>query len=77
MTFVEALFSHQTVITGINALVQERAISSGGVDQTVRILKVVKDSQLVYIEHQGSIEGMELINEEASISYGVNDQIYP
>ena len=41
-------FGHQDRITGIDAGFRERAITSGGRDGTVRVWKIVEESQLVF-----------------------------
>ncbi len=51
-------FGHQDSITGIDSLLRERAITSGGRDGSVRIWKIVEESQLVF--HGGSY--VEIIN---------------
>lgn len=63
-------FGHQAPITGIDALSRERAITSGGSDCTIRIWKIVEESQLIYNGHQGNIENVKLINEENFLSSG-------
>lgn len=76
MAFVEALFGHQTPVTGIDAHIRERAITSGGSDRTVRIWKIIEESQLVYTGgHDGSIENVKLINEETFLSSGDDGQL--
>jgi ribosomal RNA-processing protein 9 len=51
-------------------LYKERAISSGGADGTLRIWKIVEESQLVYNGHSGSIDCVKLVNEEVFLSCG-------
>ena len=41
-------FGHQDRITGIDAGIRERVLTSGGRDGTVRIWKIVEESQLVF-----------------------------
>ena len=48
MAYVETLFGHQDRITGVDAGVRERAVTSGGRDGTVRVWKIVEESQLVF-----------------------------
>jgi ribosomal RNA-processing protein 9 len=45
-------FGHQDSITGIDSLVRERAITAGGNDRTVRVWKVIEESQLVFHGHR-------------------------
>lgn len=63
-------FGHQSSITGIDASIRERAITSGGRDCTIRIWKITEESQLIYNGHKGSIENVKLINEEHFVSSG-------
>lgn len=44
---------HQTPVTGIDALLKERAIISGGTGRSVRIWKIVEESQLIYTGGRG------------------------
>lgn len=45
---------------------------SGGRDGTVRVWKIPEESQLVFYGHQGSIDSIQLINEEHMVS-GADD----
>lgn len=63
-------FGHQSPITAIDALYKERALTSGGSDRTLRIWKIVDESQLVYNGHSGSIDCVKLVNEETFLSCG-------
>lgn len=61
-------FGHQNHVTSIDALTKERALTSGGADRTLRIWKVVEESQLVYNGHYGSIDIVKYVNEEMFVS---------
>lgn len=61
-------FGHQNKITSIDALYKERALTSGGTDGTLRIWKIIDESQLVYNGRSGSIDCVRLINEETFLS---------
>lgn len=63
-------YGHQSAITSVDALARERAITSGGSDCSIRIWKIVEESQLVYNGHRGNIETVKLINEENFLSSG-------
>lgn len=63
-------YGHQSALTSIDALARERAITSGGSDRSIRIWKIVEESQLVYNGHSGTIEIVKLINEENFLSAG-------
>ncbi|KAM9226985.1 uncharacterized protein RG961_006126 [Leptosomus discolor] len=62
--YVETLFGHQDVITGLDSLSRECCVTAGGRDGTVRLWKIPEESQLVFCGHQGSIDCIQLINEE-------------
>ncbi|KAM8799900.1 U3 small nucleolar RNA-interacting protein 2 [Eudromia elegans] len=70
--YIETLFGHQDVITGLDSLSRECCVTSGGRDGTVRIWKIPEESQLVFYGHQGSIDCVQLINEEHMVS-GADD----
>uniref|UniRef100_A0A6J0UH88 U3 small nucleolar RNA-interacting protein 2 isoform X1 n=1 Tax=Pogona vitticeps TaxID=103695 RepID=A0A6J0UH88_9SAUR len=70
--YVETLFGHQDVITGLDSLSRECCVTSGGRDGTVRVWKIPEESQLVFYGHQGSIDCVQLINEEHMVS-GADD----
>jgi len=50
--YVIARFGHQDKITGIDVLSQERVVTSGARDGSVRIWKIVEESQLVFHGHR-------------------------
>ncbi|XP_065543400.1 U3 small nucleolar RNA-interacting protein 2 [Lathamus discolor] len=66
--YVETLFGHQDVITGLDSLSRECCVTAGGRDGTVRLWKIPEESQLVFCGHQGSIDCIQLINEEHMVS---------
>lgn len=70
MVYVETLFGHQSQITSVDSLYKERALTSGGNDRTLRVWKIVDESQLVYAGHSGSIDEVKFINEEIFLSCG-------
>ncbi|XP_021264892.1 U3 small nucleolar RNA-interacting protein 2 [Numida meleagris] len=70
--YVETLFGHQDVITGMDSLSWECCVTSGGRDGTVRFWKIPEESQLIFYGHQGSIDCIQLINEEHMVS-GADD----
>jgi ribosomal RNA-processing protein 9 len=63
-------FGHQDKITGIDAGIRERAISAGGRDGSVRVWKIVEESQLIFNGPSSSIDAVKLINEENFVSCG-------
>ena len=63
MCYVETLFGHQDEITGIASLMKERCVSCGR-DRTVRLWKVVEESQLVFRGHISSIDNITMMTEE-------------
>lgn len=70
--YVETLFGHQDTITGLDSLSRERCVTAGGRDGTVRVWKIAEESQLVFHGHYGSIDCVQLINEEHMIT-GADD----
>ncbi|NWZ30606.1 U3IP2 protein, partial [Asarcornis scutulata] len=70
--YVETLFGHQDVVTGLDSLSRECCVTSGGRDGTVRVWKIPEESQLIFYGHQGSIDCIQLINEEHMVS-GADD----
>uniref|UniRef100_A0A8C7MWH5 U3 small nucleolar RNA-interacting protein 2 n=1 Tax=Oncorhynchus kisutch TaxID=8019 RepID=A0A8C7MWH5_ONCKI len=70
--YVETLFGHQDAITGLDSGSRERCVTAGGRDRTVRVWKIAEESQLVFHGHEGSIDCIQLINEEHMIT-GAND----
>ena len=49
--FFSTRFGHQDSVTGIDSLSRDRAVTSGGRDRTLRVWKVVEESQLVFNGH--------------------------
>ncbi|XP_054639580.1 U3 small nucleolar RNA-interacting protein 2 isoform X1 [Dunckerocampus dactyliophorus] len=70
--YVETLFGHQDAITGLDSLSRERCVTAGGRDGSVRVWKIAEESQLVFHGHEGSIDCIQLINEEHMIT-GADD----
>ncbi|XP_077458852.1 U3 small nucleolar RNA-interacting protein 2 [Stigmatopora argus] len=70
--YVETLFGHQDTITGLDSLSRECCVTAGGRDRTVRVWKIPEESQLVFHGHEGSIDCIQLINEEHMIT-GADD----
>lgn len=70
-------FGHQNAITSIDALSRERAITTGGYDGTIRIWKIVEESQLIFNAHSvgNSTDVVKLINEEHFFSGGNDGQL--
>lgn len=63
-------FGHTDSITSVDALIRERALTSGGRDGTVRLWKIVEESQLIYNGHSGSIDCVRFVNDEHFVSSG-------
>lgn len=68
MGYVETLYGHQDQVQACDSLTRERCATAGGRDGTVRIWKIVEESQLVFNGHHGSIDCIKLINEEYFVS---------
>ncbi|XP_003358503.1 U3 small nucleolar RNA-interacting protein 2 [Sus scrofa] len=71
-SYVETLFGHQDAVAALDALSRECCVTAGGRDGTVRVWKIPEESQLVFYGHQGSIDSIQLINEEHMVS-GADD----
>jgi len=70
MAFVETLYGHQSEINCIDSLRKERAVTAGG-DRSVRLWKVVEESQLVFDNgHTASIDALTMIDEENFLTGG-------
>eukprot|EP00069_Balaena_mysticetus_P018601 bmy_11541T0 len=65
-------FGHQDAVAALDALSRECCVTAGGRDGTVRVWKIPEESQLVFYGHQGSIDSIQLINEEHMVS-GADD----
>lgn len=48
MCYVETLFGHQEAVLGVDALAQERCLTIGGSDRTLRLWKIPEESHLVF-----------------------------
>lgn len=82
--FVETLFGHQDRITAIDSGLRERAITAGGRDGSVRIWKIIEESQLVFNAPSvssggasgsgstatGSVDSVKLLDEEHFVTGG-------
>ena len=44
-------FGHQDHLTAVDSLARERAVTAGGRDGSVRIWKVIEESQLIFHGH--------------------------
>lgn len=71
-SYVETLFGHQDAVAALDALSRECCVTAGGRDGTVRVWKIPEESQLVFYGHQGSIDSVQLVNEEHMVS-GADD----
>ncbi|KAJ1622489.1 WD40-repeat-containing domain protein [Pavlovales sp. CCMP2436] len=67
MTYVETLFGHADAITSIDSLNPERAISAG-VDRTVRMWKVLEETQLVFNGHKASIDCVRMLTHNSFLT---------
>lgn len=67
MSYVETLYGHQSNIHDLDALTRERCITAS-FDKTVRVWKIVEETQLQFTGGVHSIECVSLINEEMFVS---------
>uniref|UniRef100_A0A8C4Q0K4 Ribosomal RNA processing 9, U3 small nucleolar RNA binding protein n=1 Tax=Eptatretus burgeri TaxID=7764 RepID=A0A8C4Q0K4_EPTBU len=68
MAYVETLFGHQDAITGLDSLGRECCVTAGGRDGTLRVWKIVEESQLVFQAPRASVDCVQLINEMHMVS---------
>jgi len=69
MGYVETLFGHQSFVNDIDSLRQEKAVTASG-DRTMRLWKIVEESQLIFKGHSASIDCLRLITEDWFVSGG-------
>jgi ribosomal RNA-processing protein 9 len=60
-------FGHQSEVMGLCAYTKESCISVG-VDKTVRVWKVVEETQLIFRGHNESIDSVAILGEEGYIT---------
>ncbi|KAI8815812.1 WD40-repeat-containing domain protein [Fimicolochytrium jonesii] len=48
MSYVETLYGHQDEITCVDTLARERCVTTGSRDRTVRLWKIIEESQLIF-----------------------------
>lgn len=48
MLFMTTSFGHEDGVIAIDSLTRDRAVSAGGRDRSLRVWKVVEESQLVF-----------------------------
>lgn len=76
LTIKSSSFGHQNPITSVDSLYKERALTSGGSDGTLRVWKIVDESQLVYsVYNPGSVDCVKYINEEIFLSCSDNGSL--
>eukprot|EP01029_Cantina_marsupialis_P014931 TRINITY_DN32692_c0_g1_i1.p1 TRINITY_DN32692_c0_g1~~TRINITY_DN32692_c0_g1_i1.p1 ORF type:complete len:460 (+),score=131.23 TRINITY_DN32692_c0_g1_i1:153-1532(+) len=63
MCFIETLFGHTDTVTCLDSFIRERAVSAS-VDRSVRLWKVVEESQLLFsTPHRAAIDSIRMLNE--------------
>jgi ribosomal RNA-processing protein 9 len=67
MCYVETLYGHQSEVHGIDALSIERALTCGA-DHTLRLWKIVEDSQLIFQGHVTSVDCVSFLTDEHFVS---------
>lgn len=70
LAYVETLFGHQEGVTAVDSLSKERCVTAGGRDRTVRLWKIVEETQLVFRGDVESIDSLKLVNEDNFITGG-------
>ena len=91
LTYVETLYGHQDAVTDIDGFASEQCVSVGSRDKSVRVWKIVDETQLVFndttskipnvdekVAHfpEGSIDCVSVIDEHHFLSAGDNGSIY-
>ena len=74
LAYVDTLYGHQSPILAIDALARERCITSGA-DRTMRLWKIVEDTQLVFGGHQGNVDCISMLNEDSFITGGEDGMV--
>ena len=69
---METLFGHQNAVTSIDSMYKDRAITAGGMDSSIRIWKIVEESQLLFYAHGPSIDCVRYLDEQHFVS-GADD----
>ena len=62
-------YGHQDPVTSIDCSLQERPVTEGGADKSVRVWKIVEESQLVFGGYRASIDCVNLVIEEHFVSW--------
>ena len=75
MCYVQTLFGHQEIITSIDMLIKEKAITSGGFDSSLRLWKIAEETQLVFQGKGESIECVKYLDEQHFVSGTMNGTI--
>lgn len=66
--YMETLFGHQAEVTSVDVINEDRIVSSGGSDKTVRVWKIQEESQLVFNAESGSVEIVRKLDESYFVS---------
>jgi len=73
--FVEALYGHESPITSMDTSRKERVLTSGGLDQSIRIWKIVEQAQTVFQSKHKSVDIARLIDDQTFVSGGEDGAI--
>ena len=91
LTYIETLYGHQDAVTDIDGFASEQCVSVGSRDKSVRLWKIVDETQLVFTNTtskkaevdeemaqfpEGSIDCVSVIDEQHFLSAGDNGSIY-
>jgi len=73
--YIESLYGHQDMVTGMDSFLQERVVTVGGHDKTLRLWKIPEESQLVFNGHKNSVlDCVSMLNEEHFVT-GSQDNV--
>ena len=67
LAYIETLYGHQSEVQGIDSLHAERAVTCGA-DRSVRIWKIVENSQLIYHAHDASIDCVAFLDDQTFVT---------
>lgn len=73
--FVDDLYGHESPITSIDILRKDRVLTSGGRDQTIRIWKIVEQSQNVFESKHQSVDIARFIDDKTFVTGGEDGSI--
>jgi len=74
LCYIDSLFGHQSEVIALDSLNRDRCLSTGR-DRSLRLWKVVEETQLVFHGHGASIDAAAMINEESFFAGGMDGAV--